>query len=44
MGEDALAYVGNEGARASRIIRSLRSAHVAQEQRTLLEPIFQGGR
>jgi V8-like Glu-specific endopeptidase len=44
MGEDALAYVGNEGARVSRIIRSLRSADVAREHRPLLEPILEGGR
>jgi hypothetical protein len=44
MGEDTLAYVGNEGARVSRIIRSLRSADVPPEQRDLLEPILEGGR
>ena len=44
MGEDALAYVGNEGARVSRIIRSLRSAEVAGEQSALLTPLLEGGR
>lgn len=40
MGEDALAYVGNEGARVSRIVRSLRAAEVPPEQRSLLTPII----
>jgi V8-like Glu-specific endopeptidase len=40
MGEDALAYVGNEGARVSRIVRSLRAAHVPPPQRALLNPIL----
>jgi V8-like Glu-specific endopeptidase len=40
MGEDAVAYVGNEGARVSRILRSLRGADVPPEQRRLLVPIL----
>ncbi|MGY1679325.1 trypsin-like serine peptidase [Geodermatophilus sp. SYSU D01176] len=40
MGEDAVAYVGNEGARVSRIVRSLRGADVPPEQRRLLTPIL----
>jgi V8-like Glu-specific endopeptidase len=40
MGEDAVAYVGNEGARVSRIVRSLRGADVPPEQRRLLIPIL----
>jgi V8-like Glu-specific endopeptidase len=40
MGEDAVAYVGNEGARVSRILRSLRGADVPPEQRHLLVPIL----
>ncbi|SHN83563.1 V8-like Glu-specific endopeptidase [Geodermatophilus obscurus] len=40
MGEDAVAYVGNEGARVSRIVRSLRGAGVPLEQRRLLTPIL----
>ncbi len=40
MGEDAVAYVGNEGARVSRIVRSLRGADVPLEQRRLLTPIL----
>ncbi len=40
MGEDAVAYVGNEGARVSRVLRSLRAADVPPEQRRLLVPIL----
>ncbi len=40
MSEDAVAYVGNEGARVSRIVRSLRGADVPPEQRRLLTPIL----
>jgi hypothetical protein len=40
MGEDAVAYVGNEGARVSRIVRSLRGADVPLEQRRLLTTIL----
>ena len=40
MGEDAVAYVGNEGARVSRILRNLRGADVPPEQRRLLVPIL----
>jgi S1-C subfamily serine protease len=40
MGEEALAYSGNEGARVSRIIRSLRAADLPPESRTLLAPIL----
>ncbi|WP_222262824.1 trypsin-like serine peptidase [Modestobacter marinus] len=40
MGEDAVAYVGNEGARVSRIVRSLRGADVPPEQRRLLIPVL----
>jgi S1-C subfamily serine protease len=42
MGEDALAYVGNEGARVSRIVRSLGEAAVPPEKRDLLAPILNG--
>lgn len=40
MGEEALAYSGNEGARVSRIVRSLRVAELRPEQRALLAPIL----
>jgi S1-C subfamily serine protease len=43
MGRDAIAYTGNEGARVSRIVRSLRAAGVAPEQRPLLDPLLGGG-
>jgi V8-like Glu-specific endopeptidase len=43
MGEDAVAYVGNEGARVSRILRSLRGADVPPEQRRLLVPVLGEG-
>ncbi|MGY1706530.1 trypsin-like serine peptidase [Geodermatophilus sp. SYSU D00697] len=43
LGEDALAYVGNEGARVSRIVRSLRAADVLPEHGALLAPILDGG-
>jgi len=36
MGEDALAYVGNEGARVSRIVRSLSEAAIPAEHRDLV--------
>jgi hypothetical protein len=42
MGEDALAYVGNEGARVSRIVRSLSEAVIPAEHRDLLAPILNG--
>jgi hypothetical protein len=44
MGEDALAYVGNEGARVSRIVRSLREADLPADQRDLLVPVLGGER
>lgn len=40
MGEHAVAYVGNEGARVSRIVRSLRTADVPPEHRPLLDPVL----
>ncbi|MGY1690655.1 trypsin-like serine peptidase [Geodermatophilus sp. SYSU D01105] len=43
LGEDALAYVGNEGARVSRIVRSLRAVDVPPGQAALLAPILGGG-
>jgi V8-like Glu-specific endopeptidase len=43
MGEEALAYQGNEGARVSRIVRSLRAADLSPEGRALLSPILDGG-
>jgi V8-like Glu-specific endopeptidase len=43
MGRDAIAYIGNEGARVSRIVRSLRAADVPAEQRPFLDPILAGG-
>jgi V8-like Glu-specific endopeptidase len=43
MGRDAIAYIGNEGARVSRIVRSLRAADVPPEQRPFLDPILAGG-
>jgi|1186.fasta_scaffold75696_2 hypothetical protein len=42
MGEDALAYVGNEGARVSRIVHSLSEAAIPAEHRDLLAPILNG--
>jgi S1-C subfamily serine protease len=42
MGGDALAYVGNEGARVSRIVRSLGRSSIPPEQRLLLTPILGG--
>lgn len=40
MGEEALAYSGNEGARVSRIIRSLRATELRPEHRTLLAAVL----
>jgi V8-like Glu-specific endopeptidase len=43
MGEDALAYTGNEGARVSRIIRSLRAVELRPGQQDLAAEILEGG-
>jgi V8-like Glu-specific endopeptidase len=43
MGEDALAYTGNEGARVSRIIRSLRAADLPHRYQELAAEILEGG-
>lgn len=40
MGEEALAYSGNEGARVSRIVRSLRETDLTPERRTLLATVL----
>lgn len=43
MGEGALSYVGNEGARVSRIVRSLGRMQLPPEQIELAAEILQGG-
>ena len=43
MAEEALAYVGNEGARVSRIVRSLRQALLPPQWGPLIAEILQGG-
>lgn len=44
MGEGALSYLGNEGARVSRIIRSLSRMQLPPEHRDLVADILGGGR
>jgi V8-like Glu-specific endopeptidase len=41
MGEEQLAFSGNEGARVSRIVRSLRATVLAPEQRALLATVLE---
>jgi S1-C subfamily serine protease len=43
MGESALSYIGNEGARVSRIVRSLGRMQLPPEQLELAAEILQGG-
>lgn len=43
MGEDALSYIGNEGARVSRIVRSLRRMDLSPECRELAAAVLAGG-
>lgn len=43
MGEGALAYVGNEGARVSRIVRSLRAMDLPAPYRAMAAAILAGG-
>jgi hypothetical protein len=43
MGESALSYIGNEGARVSRIVRSLGRMQLPPKQLELAAEILQGG-
>jgi V8-like Glu-specific endopeptidase len=43
MGEDAVVYVGNEGARVSRIVRWLRTCDLTADKRSLLDEALTAG-